>query len=110
MWFYVAGMSTIGDSTGHFTIRHRIYEVDFSNATVVSQSPWSMGILNTTQPFKSVEKHLVFELFGTSNFEGLTIGPRLDNGDFSIILICDNGNGLERTLYALRLRSLNPVS
>jgi len=96
----------VGDSTGRLVIRNRIYEVDVSNATDISRPPWSTGLLATGEPFNTVKKRLLFELFGSSNFEGLTIGPRLDNGDYAVVLICDNGDGLEQTLYALRLRGL----
>ena len=74
----------VGDSTGHLVIRNRIYEVDFAGATDISQLPWSTGLLRTGEPFRPVGKRLLFELFGSSNFEGLTIGPCLDNGDYSI--------------------------
>jgi hypothetical protein len=46
--------------------------------------------------------------FANLNFEGITLGPPLDNGDYSLILVSDNGGGLGQSLYALRITGVIP--
>ena len=36
-------------------------------------------------------------------YEGIAVGPKLDNGDYCLLLIADNGVGSRQSLYALRL-------
>ena len=40
------------------------------------------------------------------DFEGMAIGPRLADGDRSLLLLSDNGGGSWQSIYALRLRGL----
>ena len=79
--------------------RSRIYEVDFTGATDVSALPGLQG-----QVYTPVGKALLWEsYFLLDNFEGMTLGPELSNGDHSLLLISDNGSGLNQGLYALTL-------
>jgi hypothetical protein len=93
-----------GDSTGAANLRVRIYEVHLEGATNVSQLGWAEGLRG--RPYTPVRKRLLWEEnFGltTSNFEGMTLGPALENGDRPLILIADNNGGRSEALYVLRL-------
>jgi hypothetical protein len=60
-------------------------------------------------PWTPAVKTLFFERrFGLpiSNFAGMVLGPRLANGDRSLLLIADNGRGTWQSIYALRLRGV----
>ena len=47
-------------------------------------------------------------LFATGNFEGVCLGPRLANGDLSVLLISDSGDGYSRPMiYPLVLSGLD---
>ena len=87
--------------------KNRIYEVDFSSATDVSGLAALSG-----GGYVPVDKTLLwdspwFEEGNRDNFEGMTLGPQLDNGDFSVLLISDGddsaGFAHGESLYALRL-------
>lgn len=104
--------AAVGGPAGELTVRIRIYEVDFAGATDVSRRPWASGLRDAAEPYTPVQKRLLIELSGrtveaNSNFEGLVLGPRLENGDHSLILVADNATGTSQTLYALRLSGLN---
>jgi hypothetical protein len=97
-----------GDANGMAGFRIRIYLADPAGATDVSTPPFRDG-LATTEGWTPVRKTLLFERrFGlpVSNFEGMALGPRLANGDRSLLLIADNGGGTWQSIYALRLRGL----
>ena len=106
--------AVVGGPAGEPTVRIRIYEVDFAGATDVSRRPWASGLLDAAEPYIPVQKRLLIELTGglrrdtgsNFNFEGLALGPRLENGDHSLILVADNATGTSQTLYALRLSGL----
>jgi len=79
--------------------RSRIYEVDFTGATDVSALAGLQG-----QVYTPVGKALLWEsYFLLDNFEGMTLGPELSSGDHSLLLISDNGSGLNQSLHALTL-------
>jgi hypothetical protein len=80
-------------------LRNRIYLVDFSGATDIT------GIAALTAGgFTAVSKTLLWEgLFPDDNFEGIALGPTLANGDRSLLLVSDDGAGLNTSVYALRL-------
>ena len=99
----------VGDSLTQPALRIRIYKVNYSNATDIYQTPLLAGLANSTISYKKVNKKLMFEMFNpanftTVNFEGMTYGPKLSNGDYSLLLIADNNTGLKQTLYSLRLK------
>lgn len=80
-------------------LRNRIYLVDFSGASDVTAvaSLTSIGV-------NFVSKTLLWEgLFPDDNFEGIALGPLLANGDRNLLLVSDDGAGLNQSLYALRL-------
>lgn len=85
--------------------RSRIYQIDFSAASDVSDvSTLADG------GFTAVGKRLLWQgFFLSDNFEGMTLGPRLNNGAYSVVLISDNGSGgsgQRQDLYSLVLRGV----
>lgn len=85
--------------------RSRIYELDLTAATDVSALPsLSAG------GFTPVGKKLLWQsVFLASNFEGITLGPRLSDGTYSVLLISDDGAGQagqRQDLYSLVLRGI----
>ena len=73
----------------------RIYQVDPSGATDVSQAPLVAGL--DSQVFDVVDKTLLFSggvggILG-SNLEGLALGPQLPSGNWSMVGVVDNGGG-----------------
>ena len=100
--------SFAGDSTGAANLRVRIYEISLPGATNVSQLGWAEGLRG--RPYTPVGKRLIWEEnFGltTSNFEGMTVGPELENGDLPLVLIADNNGGRSQALYVLRITGLD---
>jgi len=96
-----------GDPVPDF--RLRLYEVNFTGASdVVGVGDLSLG------GFTAVGKTLLWErTFAATNFEGLTLGPMLDNGRQSILLVSDNGSGTggqTQSLYALSANVPEPSS
>lgn len=74
---------------------NRIYEISPAGATDVSVAPFNAGLIGQT--FTPVGKSLLWSgpidaSFG-QNMEGLTLGPQLANGDWSLIGVVDNGDG-----------------
>jgi len=82
------------------TFRSRLYLVDTADATDVSAFP----TINAGG-FTPLNKNLLWETdFGTaSNFEAMTLGPSLNDGARSLVLVSDNGGGLSQNLYALTI-------
>jgi hypothetical protein len=82
--------------------RSRIYELDFTGSTDVT----SFSSLNAGG-FTSVGKTLLWQGdFASTNFEGMTLGPELDNGAYSLLLISDNGGGARQDLYSFTLQGV----
>jgi hypothetical protein len=80
-------------------LRNRIYLVDFSGASDVT----AVASLASTD-VNFVSKTLLWEgIFPDDNFEGIALGPTLANGDRNLLLVSDDGAGLNQSLYALRL-------
>ena len=74
---------------------NRIFEINADGATDVSVAPFNGGL--SGQTFTPVSKTLLWSgpidaSFG-QNMEGLTLGPQLANGDWSLIGVVDNGDG-----------------
>ena len=84
----------------------RIFEVTVTEATDIS-SRQRLDTLVAGTAYMPVRKRLLwqraFSLFtGVNNFEGIALGPTLDDGSRSVLLIADN-DVLPSTLWALRL-------
>ncbi len=79
---------------------NRIYELDLTAADDVSQTPFDAGLIGQT--FTAVDKGdpsnpLWMAAVGGGlgqNLEGLTVGPRLPNGDFILLGVVDDGDAL----------------
>lgn len=69
--------------------RSRVYLLDLTGATDVS------SVASLTDPgFTPVAKTLLWQgIFGFTNFEGMTLGPRLTDGSHSLLLISDDASG-----------------
>src|SRR5262249_798209 len=76
---------------------NRIFETNFSGATDVSVGALANGLIG--QSFTPVSKTLLWsgpvDGPGNSgmNMEGLTLGPRLADGSWILVGVCDNGDG-----------------
>lgn len=77
----------------------RIYQVDFAGASITSD----LASL-ATDPFVAVTKTLLWETsLELANFEGIALGPQLDDGSFSLLLVSDDGPPSLQALYPLRV-------
>ncbi len=79
--------------------RSRIYALDRSTATDTSADA-SLA----SASFTPISKTLLWEnTYTTANFEGISIGPRLANGDHSLVLVSDDGGFADQLALTLRL-------
>lgn len=83
----------------------KIFRVELDGATDIA----GRDSLKDAEDVVPVKKHLLFErLSGANNFEGMTIGPKLADGSFSVILVADNGGGNSQHFMPLKLRIEEP--
>ena len=70
----------------------RIFEIDPTAATDVSVAPFATGLIG--QSFTPVAKELLWsgaaDNASGQNLEGLTLGPRLANGNWLLVGVVDN--------------------
>ncbi len=79
--------------------RSRLYQVDFTEATDTS----ALASLDV-DPFVPLGKTLLWEApIVYSNFEGVSLGPRLQAGDWSLLLVADDAGAFGQALYPLRV-------
>lgn len=87
------------------TFRSRIYQLDFTSATDVAALPTLAD-----GGFTAVKKRLLWQgAFLLDNFEGITLGPKLNNGAYSVVLVSDDGagqDGQRQDLYTLALHGV----
>jgi hypothetical protein len=77
----------------------RIYQVDFAGATDTA----ALASL-TSGSYTPVGKTLLWSAQGGfSNFEGMALGPSLDDGSTSLLLIADDNGTQSQALYPLRV-------
>ena len=70
--------------------RTRIYLIDFTGASDVAE----LSSLASGSGFTPVGKTLLWQGdTGFSNFEGITLGPRLSDGSYALLLVSDDGIG-----------------
>ena len=80
-------------------LRCRIYEVDLSYATDVQ----GLESITNTPSLKRAEKRLLFETTGFSMYEGMCLGPRLEDGSRLLVLVSDGDKRSLRSVMSLRL-------
>ena len=83
----------------------RIYQVNFSGATDVS----SIDALKNAS-YTATTKTLLWQYTEGSdmpNYEGICLGPRLDDGSCVLVLISDGGSYAEEGVFTLKLSDLN---
>lgn len=104
-------VSLFGTGPDELSFRCRIYAVDFSEATEVS----SYSSLDGTD-YSCVKKLIVYDNDPNNegsgswdNYEGICLGPRLDDNSVLLLLISDGGSGANRGLMSLKLTGLGPV-
>jgi hypothetical protein len=93
-----------GDVRGMANLRSRLYLVDPTGATNVSREPLRSGLAGKS--FVPARKALLWqENWGltNSNFEGMTLGPTLEDGSRLLVLIADNNAGTMQALFTIRL-------
>ncbi|MGI9163103.1 MAG: esterase-like activity of phytase family protein [Mycobacterium sp.] len=82
--------------------RSRLYAIDFTDATDVSNVPSLTG-----GGFTAVTKTLLWQgYFALTNFEGIALGPLRSDGSYSLLLVSDDGSGIlgqRQTLLTLTL-------
>lgn len=84
--------------------RCRIYQVDWSAATDVSNLP---SLVDETA-YQKVRKTLVFErLTGFTMYESLCPGPTLDDGSQVLVLVADAGEGSAANIMTLKVRHMD---
>jgi hypothetical protein len=94
------GLLVLERAYGVGGLRIRLYEVDFRGATDVTTVPSLAGA-----DYTPVHKTLLWQhMFPDINYEGAALGPALDGGAHSLVLISDDGHHLRQTLYALSIR------
>jgi Esterase-like activity of phytase len=79
----------------------RIYQVDLGGATDTSAFPALLGA-----SFTPAAKTLLWtsdEAAQTGNFEGLALGPRLDDGSYGLLLVADDNGARGQALLPLRV-------
>ena len=90
-----------------------IYEVDFTGADDVSQSPFDDGLDGET--FMTVGKELLWSgevgAAGGENLEGLALGPRLPNGNWVMLGIVDDGDLFSsNTIVSFEIEPMVPIA
>ncbi len=93
---------------------NRVYEVNLSGATDVSQGALANGL--TGQSYTPVAKELLWSGAvdgpGNSgmNMEGLALGPRLANGSWVLVGVCDDGDGFTSNTVVAFTATSNPTA
>ena len=93
-----------GDARGNANLRSRLYLVDPAGATDVSREPLRSGLAGKS--YVPARKALLWqENWGltNSNFEGMTLGPALEDGSRLLVLIADNNAGTGQAVFTIRL-------
>jgi len=87
-------------------LRVRLFLADFKGATDVTTMP---ALANAD--FVPVQKTLLFEeATGFTNFEGIALGPTLDDGSRSLVLIADSNGGSGHAFLPLKLHLRGPAA
>ncbi len=85
----------------------RIFQIDFTGATDISHGALAKGLIG--QKYTPVKKTLLFDSKSEGNsigenLEGLCQGPKLENGNWALLGVVDNGDPVSKnTLVAFEL-------
>jgi len=91
------GLLVLERSSGGTGLVSRLFRADFTGADDTSALP---GLASAT--FQPAAKSLLWSRsFLFQNFEGAALGPELPGGGRALILVSDDGSGLQQTLLAL---------
>ena len=86
-----------------YAFKSRIYHVGIDGSTHVADINSLAGAT-----FTPVEKMLLWDMnTAFANFEGICLGPRLDDGSRSLVLISDGDDEAVETLFALKLGGID---
>ncbi|WP_168205077.1 esterase-like activity of phytase family protein [Bythopirellula goksoeyrii] len=89
---------------------NRIYEVDPAGATDLSDETFDSGLFG--ENYVPVSKQILWSgaIDGSSgqNLEGLTLGPRLANGDWVLLGVVDDGDPVSQNTIVAFTLSANP--
>ncbi len=88
-----------------YSLYNRIYEVDYSSATDVSSIQSLEGATYTRVTKTSRWSDSYFG--ATYNYEGICIGPRLNDGSLSLLLISDGDDTPDKGLHYLAVSGLS---
>ncbi|MEM8946696.1 MAG: esterase-like activity of phytase family protein, partial [Planctomycetota bacterium] len=93
-------------------ILNRVYEIEFAGATDISFGSFANGLDGET--YASVAKELLWSggignVFTGANMEGLTVGPRLPNGDWVLLGVVDNGGTGANTIASFVASPTTPI-
>jgi hypothetical protein len=87
--------------------RSRIYEVDWSTATDISSGEFAEGLIG--ESYVPAQKSLLWSgqagTFINGNLEGLTLGPRLANGKWTLVGVIDNDGSGDNLIVSFELAS-----
>ncbi len=84
--------------------RSRLFLVDTLGATDLSALDGGLKGREYTPARKTLLWEKTFGLEAPNNFEGMALGPRLEDGSVSLLLVSDDENGvLEQSLLGLRV-------
>lgn len=95
-----------GDIGGYASLRTRLYLVDLSGATDIGGAEYREGLAG--RRWTPAKKSLLWEDgwgLTNSNFEGMALGPELQDGSRLLLLVADNNGGSAQALFTLRLVS-----
>jgi len=88
--------------------RTRIYQVNFTGATDVS----GLGALSGATYTKVAKTQLWSNSWGLGDssydYEGICLGPRLNDGSWSMLMVADNSVGSTQRIYALKAGGIVP--
>lgn len=90
----------------------RIFEIDFDGATDISAAAFDAGLIGQT--YTPLGKELLWSGpagggFG-QNMEGLTVGPRLPNGDYLLLGVVDDGDSISsNSIVAFTATPTTPI-
>ena len=88
---------------GTSTFYNRIYLVNFAGATEIS----GIASLKDTTYFPVGKAELFNENVGWVNYEGMCLGPRLDDGSATLVLISDGGSLANDRIMVLKLPGID---